>query len=134
MAPAGNKSLRLSRASHVKYKYLPTYLRNSRLKLGKLLSLIGHIVNKQDSFQYFDFDIQGAAFFQTPGNTGHGLSIDSPGPIPRLMKMSLLFACALMALHSRETHNITLKNLALFRPKLCTGRLNILHQIYTKFR
>ena len=26
MAPAGNKSLRLSRASHVKYKYLPTYL------------------------------------------------------------------------------------------------------------
>ena len=26
VAPAGNKSLRLSRASHVKYKYLPTYL------------------------------------------------------------------------------------------------------------
>ena len=26
MAPAGNKSLRLSLASHVKYKYLPTYL------------------------------------------------------------------------------------------------------------
>ena len=27
VAPAGNKSLRLSQASHVKYKYLPTYLR-----------------------------------------------------------------------------------------------------------
>ena len=26
MAPAGNKSLRLSQASHVKYDYLPTYL------------------------------------------------------------------------------------------------------------
>ena len=26
MAPAGNKSLRLSKASHVKYKYIPTYL------------------------------------------------------------------------------------------------------------
>ena len=26
MAPAGNKSLRLSQASHVKYEYLPTYL------------------------------------------------------------------------------------------------------------
>ena len=26
VAPAGNKSLRLLQASHVKYKYLPTYL------------------------------------------------------------------------------------------------------------
>ena len=37
------------------------------------------------------------------------------------MTMSPLFTCAfdwMMALWSTETHNITLKNLALFRPKL----------------
>ena len=40
------------------------------------------------------------------------------------MTVSLLFPCAhvlpdlMMALQSPETHNITLKNLALFRPKL----------------
>ena len=39
--------------------------RNDRLKRGKLLSLIGHIRNKKDSFQYHCMDIQVAAFFQT---------------------------------------------------------------------
>ena len=40
----------------------------------------------------------------------------------RLMTMSLLFPVLfglMMALHSTETRNIALKNLALFRPKLC---------------
>ena len=32
VAPAGNKSLRLLRASHAKYKYLPTYLSSYRLR------------------------------------------------------------------------------------------------------
>ena len=36
MAPAGNKSLRLSQASHVKYKYLPTYpISNQAIGLAK---------------------------------------------------------------------------------------------------
>ena len=41
-------------------------VRNGRLKPGKLLSLIGNIGIKQDSFQYRCFDIQGEKFPQMP--------------------------------------------------------------------
>ena len=39
----GNKSLRLSRASHVKYKYLPTYLRSQRHYCTQLQAIFSNI-------------------------------------------------------------------------------------------
>ena len=39
--PSGNKSLRLSQASHVKYEYLPTYLPiNLRMVMGDKKSIL----------------------------------------------------------------------------------------------
>ena len=54
MAPAGNKSFRLSRASHVEYKYLPTYLPVSYIHFEKgehfsYLTIPGLDINKLDS-------------------------------------------------------------------------------------
>ena len=44
-------------------------LQRFRIKAGKLSNVIEHISNKKDSFQYHNFDIQGAVFlFNILGN------------------------------------------------------------------
>ena len=48
--------------------------RNGQIMPGKLLNLIRYIGDEIRQFSISLFDIQGAGFFQTPGNF-----IDSPG-------------------------------------------------------
>ena len=82
MAPAGNKSLRLSRASHVKYIYLPTYL----LHRGKHQEIESLVIARMDFNYYFLVD---EAIQQTAEINGH---------VPKTMASIALFKFGLRAL------------------------------------